>query len=108
MRKQQAEPEFDLDALLNPEVRLRGLEAALADLRDAFLVRMKCFPCAKWSPEEMLSLQAMLRADELIGRAQWFKENGEPPSYERMRLLIEKDRREHARQEMSKGDGDEG
>lgn len=87
---------LDLDSLLDPIKRVADLEDALRDMRDAFLVRFSpvaCVPCCDWTPAEKLSVLAVANAGKLIGDPRWVGTPAEPPQFERMRTLIEADKR---------------
>lgn len=88
--------DLDLDALLDPMVRLRDLEEALTWMRDAYLAEHNgCAPIARQTPVLRLRAQAMAKTYNLIGAAGWnMVKDGEPPQFEALRTEIEAEGRE--------------
>lgn len=102
---------LDLDALLDPLVRIRDLEDALRDMRDAYFAEHNgCAPIAGQTPVLRLRRQAMAKTHNLIGAAGWnMIKDGEPPQFERLRTEIERERRDDfkTRPASTSGDDDE-
>lgn len=102
--------ELDLDALLDPMVRVRELEDALRCMRDAYLAEHNgCAPIAQQTPVLRLRRQAFAKTLNLVGKAGWnMVKDGEPPQFERLRTEIERDRRDdYKTRPANSGDDDE-